>query len=99
MRHILFIPFLAFCLQTQAQTYTRQDTLRGSITDERIWWDLLYYHLDIDIDPIAKTIEGSNTIRFQAIENDRRTRYGSTNRHSRNSSKLLSRCGPMKISW
>ena len=27
--------------------FTRQDTLRGSITKERIWWDLTYYHLDI----------------------------------------------------
>jgi hypothetical protein len=31
--------------------YTRQDTLRGSITPERAWWDLTYYHLDIEVNP------------------------------------------------
>ena len=31
--------------------FNRQDSLRGSITKERIWWDLTYYHLDITIDP------------------------------------------------
>jgi len=31
---------------------TRQDTLRGSITPEREWWDLTYYHLDIKVEPI-----------------------------------------------
>ena len=30
---------------------TRQDTLRGSITNERSWWDLTYYHLDIKVEP------------------------------------------------
>jgi hypothetical protein len=30
---------------------TRQDTLRGSITPEREWWDLTYYHLDIKVEP------------------------------------------------
>ena len=29
---------------------TRQDTLRGSITPEREWWDLTYYHLDIKVE-------------------------------------------------
>ncbi|MEQ9310795.1 MAG: DUF420 domain-containing protein [Balneolaceae bacterium] len=28
------------------QEFTRQDTLRGSITPERAWWDLTFYHLD-----------------------------------------------------
>ena len=30
---------------------TRQDSLRGSITPEREWWDLTYYHLDIKVNP------------------------------------------------
>ena len=34
--------------------FTRQDTLRGSITPERAWWDLNYYHLDISINPEKK---------------------------------------------
>ncbi|MEE9373951.1 MAG: M1 family metallopeptidase [Saprospiraceae bacterium] len=47
--------------------YTRQDTLRGSITPQRAWWDLNYYHLDISLDPDKRWIEGSNTILFTAL--------------------------------
>ena len=35
---------------------SRQDTLRGSITPERAWWDLTYYHLDIKVEPDKKYI-------------------------------------------
>ena len=48
---------------------TRQDTLRGSITKERSWWDLSYYHLDITIDPENKSIEGSNEIYYKVLSN------------------------------
>jgi aminopeptidase N len=47
--------------------FTRQDSLRGSITPERIWWDLTYYHLDINVDPSDSTIEGSNTIQYTIL--------------------------------
>lgn len=49
----------------QEKTYTRADTLRGSITSERAWWDLNYYHLDISVDPATKTINGTNTVRYK----------------------------------
>jgi len=48
--------------------FSRQDTLRGSITKERIWWDLKHYHLDIAVNPEEKTISGSNTITYSVIE-------------------------------
>ena len=51
-----------------AQTFTRQDSLRGSITSERAWWDLMFYHLDISVDPEAKTISGSNRIAYRVLE-------------------------------
>ena len=38
--------------------FTKQDTLRGSITPEREWWDLIYYHLDIVVNPDTKHISG-----------------------------------------
>lgn len=47
--------------------FTEQDTLRGSITKERIWWDLKYYHLDIKVTPSNKTIEGTNTVRYTVL--------------------------------
>ena len=47
---------------------TRQDTLRGSITSERSWWDLTYYHLDIKVQPEKKYISGSNTVGYKVLE-------------------------------
>ncbi len=48
--------------------FTRQDTLRGSITPERAWWDLKYYHLDISVDPADSTISGKNTVVYKVID-------------------------------
>ena len=47
--------------------FTKQDTLRGSITKERAWWDVKYYHLDIKVNPADSTISGSNTIRYKVL--------------------------------
>ena len=48
--------------------FTRQDSLRGSITQERKWWDLTYYHLDIEVNPADSTIYGSNTIIYRVLQ-------------------------------
>src|SRR5665647_754582 len=47
--------------------FTRQDTLRGSITPERAWWDLTFYHLDIAVKPSDSTIYGTNTVTYRVI--------------------------------
>jgi len=62
---ILLLPLLGL---GQGRELTRQDTLRGSITPERAWWDLTYYHLDITVDPDQKYIEGSTTIGYTVLE-------------------------------
>nr|WP_235843212.1 M1 family metallopeptidase [Maribacter hydrothermalis] len=49
------------------EVFTEQDSLRGTITKERIWWDLNYYHLNIDVNPDDKFISGSNTIRYKVL--------------------------------
>ncbi|WP_350285421.1 M1 family metallopeptidase [uncultured Croceitalea sp.] len=49
-------------------SYTKDDFLRGSITPEREWWDLNYYHLDIEVKPNEKFISGKNTIRYQVLK-------------------------------
>lgn len=55
-------------LGDKAEKFTRQDTLRGSITPERVWWDVKYYHLDIKVNPADSTISGSNTIRYKVLK-------------------------------
>jgi len=51
---------------------THQDILRGSITPERLWWDLIYYHLDIRVDPKNKTIVGTNTMKYKVLKSKER---------------------------
>ena len=51
----------------QQSNFSKQDTLRGSITPERIWWDLLHYNLDFKVSPSSKSIEGSNLIRYEVL--------------------------------
>ena len=57
-------------LLTDKNNFTRQDTLRGSITPEREWWDLTYYHLDIKVDPDNRFISGKNTIQYKVLKQD-----------------------------
>ncbi|MFY0653269.1 MAG: M1 family metallopeptidase [Cyclobacteriaceae bacterium] len=47
--------------------FTRVDTLRGSITPEREWWDLSYYHLEIDVDIDNKYLSGKNRIEYKVL--------------------------------
>jgi aminopeptidase N len=57
-----------FIIPAYAQPqFTYQDTLRGSITPERSWWDLTYYHLDIMVNPADSTISGENTIQYKVV--------------------------------
>jgi aminopeptidase N len=51
----------------QQPNFTKQDTLRGSITPERVWWDLQHYNLDFHVVPETKSISGSNTIRYKVL--------------------------------
>ena len=64
---ILFILLLSSLISV-SQNFTRQDTLRGSITPQRAWWDLTYYHLDISVDPEKKYLKGSNTVHYKVLE-------------------------------
>lgn len=70
---LITIFVLALVVDSDAQEvkendkFTRADRLRGSITPEREWWDLLHYDLSIEVDPESRTIKGSNKVSFKAI--------------------------------
>lgn len=49
------------------EPFTHADTLRGTVTPERAWWDVLHYDIWVKPDYAAKTIQGSNTITFKAL--------------------------------
>jgi aminopeptidase N len=63
----LIIYFFSTALGFSQKSLTRADTLRGSITPERAWWDLNHYHLEVEIFPETKSINGSNTVRYKVI--------------------------------
>ena len=51
---------------------TKADLLRGAYGPYRANNDLLFYHLDIRIDPEKKLVSGKNTIRFKMLKDDTR---------------------------
>ena len=51
---------------------TRFDLLRGAYGPSRSNNDLLYYHLNIRVDPQEKSINGKNTIRFRMLQDGTR---------------------------
>jgi aminopeptidase N len=64
----VILPARAQYLAPEQKKFTRQDSLRGSITPERVWWDLKYYHLDITVNPSDSTIYGNNTVTYRVIK-------------------------------
>ncbi len=47
--------------------FTHADTLRGSITPERAWWDVLHYSILVTPDFTAKSIAGKVEIQFRVL--------------------------------
>src|SRR5215468_2281658 len=55
-------------LRAQTENISRQETLRGSITAEREWWDVLHYHLKVQFLPETRRLKGSNVITFKTLK-------------------------------
>ncbi len=62
------ICLLAISAAAAQESFSRQDSLRGSITPERSWWDLTYYDLRVSVDPDTRSLSGSNTIHYRVLE-------------------------------
>ncbi len=63
---ILLVPELAMAqFFGRSPEFTRQDTLRGTITPERSWWDVTYYHLEMEVNFEDSTFVGTNTIQYR----------------------------------
>ncbi len=54
--------------RTDSQHFTYQDTLRGSITPERVWWDLSFYDLSVKVDTSDSSISGTNIVQYKVLE-------------------------------
>lgn len=49
----------------QKKKFTHADTLRGSVTPERAWWNVTHYNIQVTPDYNSKTIKGWNQIGFE----------------------------------
>jgi aminopeptidase N len=58
----LFLLFISLDVFSQ---YTHQDTLRGSVTAERAWWNVTNYRISVTPDYAGKTIKGSSRIAYK----------------------------------
>ncbi|MCX6633220.1 MAG: M1 family metallopeptidase [Candidatus Solibacter sp.] len=74
MRHPIFRILLPACVAAALSAQpapppvpTRADLLRGEYGPYRANNDLLFYHLDVRVDPEKKFLSGKNTIRFKML--------------------------------
>lgn len=63
---LFFSPIAAFAQQDNQ--FTHADTLRGSNTPWRAWWDVKQYDLHVNINPEDSTISGFNAITYQVTK-------------------------------
>ena len=72
MKQIITICILLIATSTQAQlttpkqTFTKADTLRGSNNENRNWWDVLRYDINVKPNFEKKEIEGMVAITFKS---------------------------------
>jgi aminopeptidase N len=62
------VPFCSAQLAAgEKEKFTHADTLRGSITPERAWWNVIHYDIHVTPDYAKKSIKGMTGIRWQAL--------------------------------
>jgi aminopeptidase N len=63
---VALLPSALFA-QPATPTFTRADTIRGSNTPERSWWDAAFYDLAVKVNPADSSIAGRNTIIYRIL--------------------------------
>ena len=58
--------FMFFAIAQANAQYSRQDTLRGTLSAIRSCYDVTFYDLTLKVIPFSQSIEGSNTIYYRA---------------------------------
>jgi aminopeptidase N len=54
--------------QATVKGFTHADTLRGSNTAERSWWDIIHYDITVEPDFATKTISGICRIQYKTLQ-------------------------------
>jgi aminopeptidase N len=53
--------------RVSSESFTHADTLRGTITPERAWWDVTFYDLHVTVSPADSSIRGWNGITYRVV--------------------------------
>jgi aminopeptidase N len=69
---LLTVLITAVFIFAQDKPVSRQEMLRGTITPEREWWDVLHYDLAVQFLPETRSINGSNVITFKTLKPGKR---------------------------
>jgi aminopeptidase N len=64
---VIFLLFICTASFSQKTHFSKQDSLRGSITPERVWWNLTHYDLSIEVFPNKKYLKGKNSISYEVL--------------------------------
>lgn len=67
---LALVPLAGASAQRTA-TFTHADSIRGSITPERAWWDVTFYDLHVTINPRDSTLRGWNGITYRVLDTSR----------------------------
>jgi aminopeptidase N len=70
---VFFCSFLAtppvtLAAQVARPAFTRADTIRGTNTPERAWWDAAFYDLHVKVNPADSSIAGYNVITYRVVK-------------------------------
>jgi aminopeptidase N len=74
---VVFLFFLCSCVavvpatlsaQVGPPVFTHADTIRGSNTPQRAWWDASFYDLHVKVSPTDSSIVGYNAITYRVLK-------------------------------
>ena len=70
MKNLVIVFFLhSAALYSQRVEFTKEDTLKGSNTAYRAWWDVMHYDITVKPDYKTKSIAGNTIITYKVIAN------------------------------
>ncbi|MET3114495.1 aminopeptidase N [Pedobacter sp. CG_S7] len=76
---VLFLLLSAFTAKAQLmqekKTFTRADSLRGTLTPLRTCYDINYYHLSVKVNVDEKFISGNNEFVFTAVQDFKKLQF------------------------
>jgi aminopeptidase N len=66
---VLFLISFFIAVAGEAQVkYSHADTLKGTVTKERVWWDVLHYELHVAFNIPDSSIAGYNRIQYRVLQ-------------------------------